>query len=354
MNLPFIHRVSFVEKLLFTKHLSVMLKSGITISEAINTLILQTKSQTFRRILNDILHQIENGHTFHDSLSRHGEVFDEFYTSLIEVSEESGTLDETLEFLAKQLGKEYALRKKIQGALLYPGLVLSVTTILGGFIAFFILPRLAGFFREFEVELPLATKILIGTAEIIKTYNIFLLFGIVGLVVFWSFFIRLSFVKPIWHSFLLRLPLVGNIISYNELARFSRNLGTLITSGVPVVKSLETTAHTLSNIIYQRDLKYIAAEVSRGKSISDILDQAQFQEFPPVAVKIIGVGEKTGRLDEMALYLADFYEEEIDEVSKNLTTILEPVLLLVIGLVVAFVALAIISPIYQITGSLNR
>lgn len=347
-------RVSFLEKLLFTKHLATMVKAGIPIAEALDTLVEQAKTRTFKNVLSSVLADIENGQALAKSLGKHPQVFDQFYISLIEVGEESGTLEENLEFLAKQLAKDYNLRKKIQGAMLYPALVFLATFIMGGFISLFILPKLVDFFEAFEVELPLATKILLFFANIMKNYGIVLFISAFVLLLLGYFTLQLSKVKSVWHRMILKLPLFGNLIVYEQLARFSRNLGVMLKSGVPVTRSLETTAHTLSNLKFKKDLLEIEKILAKGKNIGDTLEQKKFSEFPPLVAKMISVGEKTGKLDETLLYLGDFYEDEIDNISKNLTTILEPILLITIGLVVGFVALAIISPIYELTGSIRR
>ena len=166
--------------------------------------------------------------------------------------------------------------------------------------------------------------------------------------------IRSKPIKPIWHKIQLKFPLFGNLILYGQLARFARNFGIMLKSGVPVNSALKTTANTLSNLQFKNDLLLVNQSLVKGKPIGGTLDEYKFSEFPPLVSKMISVGEKTGKLEQTLLYLGDFYEDEIDNISKNLTTILEPILLITIGLVVGFVALAIISPIYELTGSIRK
>lgn len=348
------NRVSFLEKLLFTKHLAVMMKAGIPISEAISTLLDQTKSKGFKKILSEVVADVKNGQSLTKTFKKHPKVFDEFYISLIEVGEESGALEKNLEFLAKQLAKDYSLRQKIQGAMLYPGIVFFATTVMGGFISFFILPQLVDFFAAFNTTLPITTRILLFFANLMKNYGIIIITGLIlsGLTGYWL--IGLPKVKPKWHSLMLKFPLFGTLIAYGQLAHFSRNLGVLLSSGVPVIRSLETTSSTLSNLKFRNDLLEVTRALTKGKNIGQALEQKKYNEYPPIVSKMINVGEKTGKLDETLLYLGDFYEDEIDNISKNLSTTLEPILLLIIGLVVGFVAIAIISPIYELTGSIGR
>lgn len=346
--------ISFLDKLLFTKHLSVMVRSGIPLSESISTLISQTKNSSFKNVLQKILTDIENGESFTKALKKHERIFDDFYRSLIEIGEESGTLEKNLDFLATQMAKDYSLSKKIQGAMLYPGLIFAATLVVGGFISFYIMPQLVKFFDSFETTLPLPTQILLFVASSLQNYGVFI-FGGLGILMFIiSLLIRIKSVRYYWHVSLLHLPIFGKLINDSQLARFSRNLGILLQSGVPVIHALEITAQTLSNLKFQSDLMKIKNSLTRGKDISTEINANKFSEYPPLVGKMISVGEKSGKLDEIMLYLGDFYEEEIDDTAKNLSTILEPILLIVIGLVVGFVALAVISPIYQLTGSIGK
>ena len=350
-NIQIFSAINFQEKLLFTKHLSVMVKAGITLTEAFDSLADQTKSANFKKILLAILEDLKNGQTLAKSLERHPDIFDQLYVNLVKIGEESGTLEESLEFLSKQLGKDYNLRQKIQGALLYPGLIFSATFIMGGFISFFILPQLVDFFTAFNVELPITTKILLFFANLMKNYGIFIfsgliLFGFAGYIL-----IQKPKIKYLWQKFLLHFPLFGTMISYGLLARFSRNLGVILKSGISITTGLDVTANSLDNLVFKEAINLSEEAVKKGKPLGEIISKLPI--FPSLVSKMISVGEKTGKLDESLLYLADFYEEEIDNISKNLTTILEPILLIIIGLVVGFVALAIISPIYELTGSIK-
>lgn len=350
----FFNKISFQEKTLFTKHLATMYKSGIPVTDALTTLIEQTSSGAFKRILRGVLDDIDNGQTLAKALAKHPKAFDDFYISLVRVSEESGTLETNLEFLAKQLKKDYSLRKKIQGALLYPMIVLGVMFAMGVFISIFILPKLVEFFNSFNVELPLVTKILIFIANAAGNYGIFIFVGLGLLAVLFRVLLNIPSVRLMWHKLIIKLPLFGKLISYGQLTRFSRNLGVLLKSGVSVVHSLDITASTLSNLKFQKSLEDISKRLSKGKDIGTEMKNDKYKEYPPIVSMMISVGERSGKLDEVLLYLGDFYEDEIDDLSKNLSTVIEPVLLVIIALMVGFVALAIISPIYELTGSIRK
>lgn len=331
-----------------------MVKSGIPVPEALSTLKEETKSGVFKNVLGSVLAEIQNGKTLATALAKQKGDFDEFYLSLIEVGEESGTLEQSLEYLAKQMSKDYAIRKKVQGALMYPAIVFAATFGMGGFIAFYILPKLVDFFAAFETKLPLATQILLWIANTIKDYGLMIIAGAIFAICGFLLLIQIPVIKFIWHKLMLKFPLFGKLLLYGQLVRFCRNFGTMITSGVPIARSLETTAGTLSNLEIQADVREVASQLAKGRNIGDILMQRKFRIFPLIVSKMISVGEKTGKLDEVLIYLGDYYEEEIDDITKNLTTILEPVMLIIIGIAVTFIALAIISPIYELTGSIQR
>lgn len=349
----FFSRVSFSEKFFFTKNLAVMLKSGIPISEVISTLVEQSKSTVFRKILSQVRDDVSRGRSLEKSLSQHSKVFDQFYLSLIKVGEESGTLEDSLLYLVEQMQKEKELRQKVQGAMLYPAVVLIATGGIGLALAFFILPQIIGLFESLGVTLPVTTRLLIFVARILRDWGLVIIPSAVVLLFLLALLLRTPLVKPRWHALLLRLPIFGQLFQNIALATLARNLGIMLKSGLTITAALETSAHIQGNMTYKKDLSKMAEEVRRGKSIETILTENKFREFPIFMVRMIGVGEKSGNLEENLAYLGDYFEEEVDVMTKNLATILEPVMLVFIGGVVAFVAISIISPIYQVTGGIR-
>jgi len=340
-----------MEKVNFTKHLATMLKAGIPLDEGIETLIEQATNPYFKKVLREALGSIKNGQTLSEALGQHKNAFSHFYISLLKVSEKSGTLEENMKFLAEQLSKSYTLKKKIQGAMLYPALIITAAFVIGGFISLFILPQLVEFFDSFEVELPITTKILLALANFMKDNGFVFFGGIILVLINLRAMITIHAIKKIWHKVLLRMPIVGKIIELSQLAKLSRNWGILLKSGVPISEALSVTSNTLSNLKFKDIALYLEETIAGGENIHVTLKQKKFGEIPPIFVTMIKVGEKSGTLEESLLYLGDFYEDELDSFSNNLTTIMEPILLLVIGLGVGFIALAIVTPIYELTGS---
>ncbi|HWY79473.1 MAG TPA: type II secretion system F family protein [Candidatus Sulfotelmatobacter sp.] len=346
--------VGYLEKVLFTKHLAIMIKSGIPIGEAIDIIKQQTKNFTFQKILTQVSADITNGQSLEKALEKHPKAFDSFYINLIRIGEESGNLEKNLEYLAVQLKKNYEFKKKVRGALLYPEIVLLITFIAGGAISVFVLPKLIDLFSQLNVKLPLSTQILLFIATVMKQYGYFIIAGFIGLFIGLRAAIKTPKINLIWTRLLLSLPVLGVFLQDVELGYFSRNVGIMLKSGLTITTALFAQHRATTNVVFKAYIKKIAEDVEKGKTISDVLQKNNFPYVPSLLIKMIGVGEKTGNLDESLIYLGDFFEEEIDEYSKNLATILEPVILIFVGLAVAFVAFAIISPIYQLTNGIHQ
>lgn len=345
-------KVTITDKLFLAKHLAIMIKAGVPLAEALETVRGQA-SPELKKILKKIGLEIENGQSLAKSLAKYPKEFDQFFISLIEAGEQSGNLENNLEFLAEQTRKDFALRQKVQGAMLYPGLVLGATLVMGTGISWFVLPKLIDLFMSFEVALPLSTQVLMSVAFFMRDYGAYVFAGVIGVIVLIALLLRWRPVKKMGHRLMIKVPIMGQVVSDGQLARFSRNLGTLLKSGLPMLTAFEVTTNTLSNLVFVDDLKAIRDKVKTGKSIFEAMEAGKYSEFDELTKRMIGVGEKSGNLEEMLLYLSDFYDEEIDGLSKNLTTLLEPVLLLMIGLAVGFVAMAIISPIYSLIGGIR-
>jgi len=347
-------KVGYLEKVLFTKHLAIMIKSGIPLGEAIDIIKQQTKNFAFQKVLAAVSSDITNGQSLEKALSKHPEVFDQFYINLIRIGEESGNLEKNLDYLAVQLKKNYEFKKKVQGALLYPEIILLITFLAGGAISIFVLPKLIDLFSELDVKLPLSTQILLFIATVMKQYGFIIIAAVIGLFIGFRLFLKTPRINLQWNRFLLSLPILGVFLQDVELGYFCRNLGVMLKSGLPVNTALVAQQKATTNSVFSIYVKKISDEIEKGRSITEVLEKNNFPFVPAILIKMISVGEKTGSLDESFAYLGDFFEEEIDEYSKNLATVLEPIILVLVGLAVAFVAFAIISPIYQLTNGIHQ
>lgn len=342
--------VSYKDKIVFTRNLAVMVKAGLTLDETLAILAEQSTNPKLTRILLDINAQIHAGKTLAEGLAAHPSVFDQLYINIVSAAEKSGTLEKSLNQLANQLNQTYEVRAKIRNALFYPTMVVSGTVAVSILLSIFVLPKVTRLFSSFNTELPLSTRLLISFSAFVTTHHILVPALIVALVAGLPIFLRSRPIRPYWHRLMLRLPVFKRFSRNFNLALFCRTLGTLLASGVPINQALEITASTMRNLSYRNALQDAVATQQTGEPLGMALRQYPHL-FTPMVFRMIAVGEESGNLEDVLIFLADFHEREIDYLSKNLTTILEPFLLVLIGIAVLIVALAIITPIYSITGS---
>lgn len=345
--------VSHLDKLFFAKHLAMMIKAGLPLKEGVVMIEEQTRSKKFSRILKDVVKRLENGEPLGESLAQYPQTFSQLFTDMIKMGEQSGNLERNLDYLADQIEKSFALKRKVISAMIYPIIILISTFGLGAALSLFILPKLIPFFKSLKVELPLSTKILLFITELIQNYGLLFLAALFLLILFFIVISRLRLIRLINHKIILKIPIAGTISKNLNLALFSRTLGALVKSGIPIVEALDITADTLNNLVYQKEIRKISSKVQSGKKISTYL-KTKKKLFPATFSGMVMVGEKTGNLEQSLFYLSEFYGKEVDNTTQRLSTILEPVLLIIIGLIVAFIAVSIISPIYQLTRGLQK
>lgn len=348
----FFLRVSNQDQIIFVKHLGVMVKAGMPILNSLMMIQKQTKSKSLFKILQQIIIDVDNGQFLSASLEQFHYVFGDLFINIIRVGEASGTLVENLNFLAEELEKKQDLRRKIKGALIYPIIVLTATIGIVSLLVFFVFPKILPRFQDMNFELPLTTRILIGVNNFILANWYFIILGVFVFIIATWFSLKIKTVRYYFHFFLLEVPLIGSMIQNVNMANFTRSFGVLLKSGVKIVESLSITSGALSNLVYKKELEKAADEITKGEQISKYFFKKE-KLFPIMLAQMIEVGENTGNLSETLFYLAEFYEEEVDAITKNLASVLEPVLLLVMGVIVGFVALSIIMPIYSLTQSLS-
>lgn len=358
MGKDFLHRdfslggVNITQRALFAKHFSVMVKSGMTVTEALA--VAESSSQgVLKNTLGQVAKAVDSGRSLAASLAEHPRVFSNLLIQSVYAGETSGTLSENLEKVAEQLEKEKELIAKIRGAMIYPIVVLVAAFFLAMGVSFFILPKIIPLFEGFHTTLPVTTRALIAFSHLMEQSGVAIFVGTIAFVTALFIVARQSFAKPLTHWLLLHMPIVKNISRSANLARMTRTLGTMIKSGISIDKALEITRDTVGNYYYKKSLEEAARRVAMGAKLSDSFE-AHAQLYPLIVTRMVHVGEESGRFEETLLYLADFYEAEVDTATKALATAIEPILLLVIGVVVGGLALAIITPIYEITGNIRR
>lgn len=344
-------RVSLLQIALLARHLALLLRAGITIDRAFEILAGQATRKSVRSVLLEVLESIRHGESLAASLARHPQVFPQRFVAMVQWGEVGGRLSESLEHLALQLERDRELQSKVRGAMVYPSIIIAAIIIVGTVMSFMIMPQLAQIIQDFDVELPLLTRVFITVANALTKYG--LLVGVVGALgwLFFLFLIRHPQIVPTMHALYLRIPIVGRIVQMVNLARMDRAFGSLIQSGIPIVESLKIVRGILGNVAYQAALTHAIDEVRKGVGLGRIL-QSSPRLFPRIETDMIGIGEETGKLSEVLLYLAEFYEGNVSQMTKNLAQTIEPILLLVVGVVVGFIVMAIMMPIYQISQAI--
>lgn len=345
--------MSVDDKMVMTNHLATMINSGITITESFQILIDQSKKPNNKKMFEDILGMINAGQNLSDSLAEYPEVFSEIFVNMVAVGEKSGTLVEVLRYLQEQLEKEADIKRKVISAFVYPAVIVSMTVMLMFGIVFFIMPKILKIFSSFDVVLPLPTRILIGLTAFMTdkplTFMLTVLIAIVTLV----FLFKAKFLKPFWHQVVLHTPVFGKILIYVNLARFSRSLNSLLRAGVAINKALEITSRMFSDEFYKKIVMDAKDKVEKGMSLEAALNQNE-KLFPILVIKMLDIGERTGNLEETTEHLAELYEQYVDNLTKNLSVLLEPILLVFMGALVGSFALAIIMPIYQLPNLIQN
>ena len=344
--------VNLTQKAIFAQHLAMMLKSGLPIIEALS-IAQDSASGKLKKILRNVLKSVQAGRSLSASFARYPKVFSGLFVNAIYAGEASGTLIENFESIAEQLEKEKELVSKIKGALLYPVVILTVAFVLSLVLAFLVLPKITPLFEGLKIDLPITTRALIWFSYFIQDYGLYLFLGIVAFVIFIVWLVKQKFAKPVTHRILIDTPILKNITRNANLARFCRTLGMLLKSGVNIDEALEVTKGTIGNYYYEHALDKVSQNIRRGTKLSENLSQFE-SLFPTTLTRMIKVGEESGKFEETLFYLANFYEIKVDSVTKSLSTAIEPILLIIIGLVVGFLALSIITPIYDITGGIRR
>ena len=352
ISFPFFGGVSLKEKMFFTRNLQVMISAGLPLPRALETLTIQSKSKKFKKVLSDIKEDIIKGKSLSDALFPHPNIFSELFQNMVKVGEEAGTLEEVLKILANQMEKENELKSKIMGAMIYPAVIICALIGIGILMLVMVVPKLAEVFKELQVELPLTTKLVIalGTFFVEKWYLVILI--LFSLIFIFSQIPKTKKGKMILDTFLLKVPIISPIIRETNSATAVRTLSSLIASGVPLVRSLEIVSGTLGNIHFKTAVIEAAEKVKKGEKLSEALKPHQ-NIYPPIVVQMIAVGEETGETSNVLAKLADFFEEEVGRATQNLASVIEPVIMLIVGAAIGFFAISMVQPIYSMLQAIQ-
>src|SRR3989344_4954715 len=345
--------VSVKQRIFFVSNLSEMLGAGLSLARALKVSSKQTKNPKLKEVIATISSDIDSGGTFAGALSKFPKIFTHTTTAMVEAGEKSGRVPESLSIVAMQMMKVYQLKKRIRGALMYPAIVISAMILIAVLMLVYIVPTLASTFKELGAELPLTTRIIIGVSDFLTMHYLIALIILVTIAIGIFYGYKIKSVKRFYAWFVLHLPIIGNIVRQSNSAITARTLSSLLHSGVDIVASLTIIERVLQNLYYKEVIATAETAVPKGESLSSTFGtKAAALLYPPFVAEMIAVGEETGKMPEMLLKLAEFYESEVDAVVKDLSTVIEPFIMLIVGAGVGFFALSMIQPIYEVGNNI--
>jgi type IV pilus assembly protein PilC len=342
-------KVQTKEIVVFTRQFATMIDSGLPLVQCLEILSSQQENKTFREVLVKVKESVEGGSTFADALARHPKVFDDLFVNLVAAGEVGGILDTILNRLASYTEKAMKLKKQIKGAMVYPSTVMSIAILVVGVIMIFVIPTFAKMFADFGGDLPAPTKFVIALSNFLVKYIIVIIAAAVGIFLLFKKYYATEKGRKMIDRLALRAPIFGLLIRKVAVAKFTRTLGTLVSSGVPILDGLDIVAKTAGNKVVEEAIMKVRQSISEGKTIAEPLQQSGV--FPPMVVQMISVGEATGAMDAMLSKIADFYDDEVDDAVAAMTAMLEPMLMVFLGVVVGGLVIAMYLPIFKIAGT---
>jgi type IV pilus assembly protein PilC len=352
IDIPFLSGVKLRDKIIFTRNLAAMLDAGLALSRALTVIEKQTPQKKFKSIIIALNRKISQGMTLSQAMIDYPKVFSNLITSMVKAGEESGSLSQSLRIVATQMENSYNLTRKIRGALMYPAVIVLAMCGIGFFMLTNVVPTLAATFQSFNATLPPQTQLIINLSAFLKDNIILILIAIILVIIGLYFFSRTVFGKRVIAWILLHIPIVGPILKEINSARTSRTLSSLLSAGVDFLIAVRITTDVLQNVYYKEVMAMVEKKVQKGEPIADIFNERP-KLYPSFVGEMISVGEETGQLAQMLLGVATFYENDVDQKTKDLSSIIEPVLMIVIGLAVGFFAISIISPIYSLSSVIS-
>lgn len=349
-HLPF-RGVKMHDKIIFARNLGSMLEAGLSVTRALSVMEKQTKQKKLKDVISKLIESIGSGRSFSDSLADFPDVFSRLFISMVRAGEESGSLAQSLKVVAAQQEATYTLIRKVRGALMYPSVILLAMVGIGIFMLTYIVPTLAETFRELNADLPTTTKLVIGFSEFVKNNIIVTIVGVVVLAAASFFLVRTKSGKRFFDGFRLKIPLIGSLVRQINAARTARTLSSLLSSGVDMLVATQITADVLQNTYFKDVMKIVEERIQKGEPISVVFAEHE-KLYPPFVSEMVSVGEETGQLAQMLMSIATFYETEVDQRTKDMSTIIEPFLMVIIGAAVGFFAISMIGPIYSLGNNL--
>lgn len=345
-------RVKEDELVMITRNLGSMITAGLTVSRALSVIERQSSNPKLKGVVKRVRERINQGDPFHETLREFPKVFDDLYVAMVRAGEESGNLADTLKTLAVQMERSSNLKKKIKGAMIYPAIVMIVMVVIGILMMLFVMPQITGVFENMDSELPATTQFLITTSDFLVDYTALAIGSMITMVVGFVYFLRTRWGRVASSWTIVRLPVIGTLAKETNAARTSRTLSSLLESGVDMLQAIAITEEVVQNVFYRKIIREAGRRVEKGTALSETFIERS-DLYPVLVGEMMLVGEETGQISGMLGELAIFYETEVERKTKDLSTIIEPLLMVVIGGSVGFFALALIAPIYSISDSIG-
>lgn len=339
------------EMVVFFRQLAILIDARVPIVSALESIHEQTENKFFRGVIKEIIDDIEDGMTLSDSLGKHPRIFTPLMVNMLKAGEVSGNLQRSISFMADNIEKNYQLTSKIRGALFYPAFVTSAALIIGFITITVILPKLTTVIKDMNVETPWYTKVLMWIGDFMQVYWWAVAAVIIGGIVAFVYYIKTEAGHKEWDQIKIKVPIMGNLLKCMYMARFADNFSVLLSGGIPILKALTLVSEVVNNSVYQGIILRCADEVKTGGSTSTVL--ARYSEIPPLVTRMVKIGEESGKLSEVLQKTALFYDEETDRITRNMTALIEPVLICILGVGVAIMVFAILLPIYDIASQIQ-
>jgi type IV pilus assembly protein PilC len=350
INLPFLSRVKAHDKITFAKNLSKMIDAGLPVTRGLSIIERQSKGK-FKKILGELGESISKGNTFSDSMKNYPDVFSTLFVSMVRAGEESGNLSLALNNVGIQMEKSYQLTKKIRGALMYPAVIFGLMAVIGVLMMVYMVPTLTSTFIGLGIKLPLSTRIIIAVSDALKNYFVYIILATIAFITGFVWWVKTTSGKKTIDFVALKMPVIGEIVKQINSARTARTLSSLISSGVDIVVAIGVTKDVIQNHYYKDVLDEIQDTIQRGDQISNVF--SRYNNLYPIFVgEMVSVGEETGKIGDMLLSVAVFYEDEVDQKTKDMSSIIEPILMIFIGVAVGFFAISMLGPTYSLADAL--
>ncbi|MDQ5885974.1 MAG: type pilus assembly protein PilC [Patescibacteria group bacterium] len=348
-------KVKLKDLVVFTRQLSTMVSAGVPLNKSILTLQNQAENEYFKQVIAAIGKDVQAGNPLGDSFAKYPNIFSDVYVNMVKAGEAGGILDEILKRLASQVEQESSMKKKIKSAMTYPVVILSITIIAFFGIMIFVIPKIGKIMLDLggpDAELPIYTRAMLAVSSFMQSYAIFIIIGMVAFVWLLRRYLRTPGGKYKFHALLLRLPVIKVIITKVAVARFSRTFASLMSAGVGVLDALEVTGGAIGNKVIEAELAEAAKQVKNGRPLSEPLSQSK--HFPPIVGQMLAVGEETGQIDKVLVKVADFYEEEVTATIDALSSLIEPIMIIVLGSIVGLIAASVMGPIANLSKNVSN